>query len=103
MGYFEPKTPFIACDTHEEIMQLVDAMRDHKLQQKFAELAKTKGPSHGPACVYSVIGPVVFGASEHVGVVFDSAKATNLWVSHVGNPNGEFYLLWGEAGKDTSV
>jgi hypothetical protein len=103
MAYFEPKTPFVACDTKEEIMQVLEAVRAHKLEEKLAEFSKDTEPSHEPACVYSVIGPVLFGASEHVGVVFDTERAINMWVSHVGNLHGEFYLLWGEAGKETSV
>jgi hypothetical protein len=103
MAYFEPKTPFIACDTHEQIMRVVDAVRAHKLNEKLAEFAKNTQPGHEPACVYNVLGPVLFGASEHVGVIFDSERAINMWVSHVGNLHGEFYLLWGEVGKETAV
>jgi hypothetical protein len=105
MAYFEPKTPFVACDTHDQIMQVLDAVRAHKLNEKLAEFAKVaqSQSNHEPGCVYSVLGPVLFGASEHVGVVFDSQRAINMWVSHVGNPHGEFYLLWGEVGKETAV
>lgn len=103
MAYFEPKTPFIACDTRGQIMQVLEAVRSHRLSEKLAEFAKAPGPNHEPACVYSVLGPVLFGASEHVGVVFDSERAINMWVSHVGNLKGEFYLLWGETGKETPV
>jgi hypothetical protein len=60
-------------------------------------------PIAEPACVYGDIGPVVFGASEHVGVVIDNERALNVWVSHVGNRRGQFYVLWGEAGKETPV
>jgi hypothetical protein len=52
-----------------------------------------------PACIYSDIGPILFGASEHLGVLFDNDRAINLWVSHVGNRRGEFYPLWGEVGE----
>jgi len=105
MAYFEPKTPFVACDTHDQIMQVLDAVRAHKLSEKLAEFAKMaqSQSNHEAACVYSVLGPVLFGASEHVGVVFDSERAINMWVSHVGNLHGEFYLLWGEVGKETAV
>jgi hypothetical protein len=103
MVYYEPKTPFIVCNSRDEIKQVLDAVRAHQLQQKLAEFAKTTGSKHEPACVFSDIGPVVFGASEHVGVLFDSEKAINMWVSHVGNHRGEFYILWGEVGKVTSV
>ena len=99
MAYYEPKTPFIICDTRDQIMQVLDAVRAHKVEEKLAEFAKMAGPNHEPACLYSAIGPVLFGASEHVGVIFDNEKAIDMWVSHVGNRRGEFYLLWGEVGR----
>jgi len=102
-AYYEPKTPFVICDTRDQIMQVLDAVRAHKLQDKLDEFVKAAGRKNGPACLYSDIGPIVFGASEHVGVLFDNDRAINLWVSHVGNRRGEFYLLWGEVGKETSV
>jgi hypothetical protein len=103
MAYYEPKTPFIICDTRDEITQVLEAVRAHKLSQKLAEFAKTTGPKHEPVCAYSNVGPLVFGASEHVGVLFDSERAINMWISHVGNRRGDFYLLWGEVGKETAV
>ena len=103
MVYYEPKTPFIICDTRDEITQVLDSVRAHKLSEKLAEFAKTTGPKHEPVCAYSDVGPLVFGASEHVGVLFDSERAINMWVSHVGNLRGQFYVLWGEAGKETPV
>jgi hypothetical protein len=103
MAYFEPKTPFVVCNTREQIMQALDSVKQHKLDEKLAEYAKQAGPNKEPVCVYSVIGPVLFGASEHVGLVFDNERGINMWVSHVGNRHGEFYLLWGEVGKETAV
>ena len=103
MAYYEPKTPFIICNTREEITQVLDSVRAHKLGDKLAEFAKTTGPKHLPVCAYSDVGPLVFGASEHVGVLFDSERAINMWISHVGNRHGDFYLLWGEVGKETAV
>lgn len=103
MAYFEPKTPFVVCDTRDQIMQVLDSVKQHKLDEKLAEFAKQAQPNKEPACVYSVLGPVVFGASEHVGLVFDNERGIDMWVSHVGNLHGDFYLLWGEVGKETSV
>jgi len=103
MAYYEPKAPFVICNTHDQIMQVLDAVRAHKLNEKLAEFTKTADVQHDPVCIYGEIGPVLFGASEHVGVLFDSDRAINMWVSHVGNRRGEFYLLWGEVGKATSV
>jgi hypothetical protein len=103
LAYYEPKTPFIACDTREEIMQIVDSVKANKLKETLAAFSKQTEGNREPACVYGDIGAVVFGASEHVGVVIDNERALNVWVSHVGNLRGQFYVLWGEAGKETPV
>jgi hypothetical protein len=103
MGYYEPKTPFIVCNTREQIMQIVDSVKANKLRETLVEFSRQTDAKHEAACVYGPIGPVVFGASEHVGVVIDNERALNVWVSHVGNLRGQFYLLWGEAAKGTAV
>ena len=87
-----PKTPFVTfvtCDTRDQIMQVLDAVRAHIVEEKLDEFAKAAGPKNEPGCLYSDIGPILFGASEHVGVLFDNDRAINLWVSHVGNRRGE--------------
>jgi hypothetical protein len=103
LAYYEPKTPFVACDTREQIMQIVNSVKTNKLRETLAAFSKQNDAHREPACVYGDIGPVVFGASEHVGVVIDNERALNVWVSHVGNRRGQFYVLWGEAGKETPV
>jgi hypothetical protein len=103
LAYYEPKTPFVACDTREEIMQVVDSVKANKLRETLATFSKQIDANHEAACVYGDIGPVVFGASEHVGVLIDNERALNVWVSHVGNLRGQFYVLWGETGKETPV
>ena len=103
MGYYEPKTPFIVCNTHDEILQIVNSVKANRLRETLVEFSKQTDAKHEPACVYGPIGPVVFGASEHVGVVIDNERALDVWVSHVGNLRGQFYLLWGETGKETNV
>ena len=59
-------------------MQVLDAVRAHKVKEKLDEYAKAAGPKNEPACIYSDIGPILFGASEHVGVLFDNDRAINL-------------------------
>jgi hypothetical protein len=103
MAYYEPNTPFIVCDTRDQIMQVVDAVRTNKLEAKLTEFVKRIDANHEPVCTYGDIGPVVFGASEHVGVVIDNERVIDVWVSHVRGPRGESYLIWGEVGKETSV
>jgi hypothetical protein len=73
----EPKTPFVICDTRDRIMQVLDAVWAHNVKKKLDEFAKAAGPKNEPACIYSDIGPIVFGASEHVGVPFDNDRAIN--------------------------
>jgi hypothetical protein len=84
-------------------MQIVNSVKTNKLRETLAAFSKQNDAHREPACVYGDIGPVVFGASEHVGVVIDNERALNVWVSHVGNRRGQFYVLWGEAGKETPV
>lgn len=98
-AYYEPKTPFVICDTRDQIMQVLDAVRAHKVKEKLDEFVKAVGPKDEPGCLYSDIGPTLFGASEHVDVLFDNDRAINLWVSHVANRRGEFYLLWGRLAR----
>jgi len=104
LAYYEPKTPFIVCNTRAQILQIVNSVKANRLRETLADFSKqVDATNHEPACTYGEIGPVVFGASEHVGVVIDNERALNVWVSHVGNLRGQFYLLWGEAGKETPV
>ena len=77
-AYFEPKTPFVIRDTRDQIMQVLDAVRAHKVKEKLDEYGKAAGPKNEPACIHSDIGPILFGASEHVGVLIDNDRAINL-------------------------
>jgi hypothetical protein len=103
MAIYEAKTPFIVCNTRDEILQVVNSVKANRLRETLAEFSKKSDAKHEPACVYGDIGPIVFGASKHLGLVIDNDRALNVWVSHVANPHGEFYLLWGETGKETPV
>ena len=101
--YYNTETPFIVCDTREEISDVLQAIKAHKLKEKLTEFGKELDANKEPVCLYSVIGPVTFGASEHVGLVFDQQGGIDMWVSKVHNSQAEFYLLWGELGKVTSI
>ena len=100
---YDSTTPFVVCDTHDQITSIVDAMRSQKLEDRLSELARTKDSNNEPVCLVSVIGPVVFISSEHVGVVFYGEKAIDMWIARVTNANAEFYLLWGEVGSSTAI
>ena len=101
-SFYSPTTPFVVCDTRDQISAIVAAMKAQKLDDKLMELGKIKNANNEPVCLVSVIGPVVFESSEHIGLVFYEGKAINMWVSRVSNANTEFYLLWGEGGESTS-
>jgi hypothetical protein len=102
-AYFEPDAPLIACDTREQIMQVVEALKTHRLQETLTALQKTLDAKQEPVCVFSQLGPIVFGASEHLGLAFDHDVGFDVWVSHVSNRNTDFYLLWAESGKGASA
>ena len=80
---------------------MVAAIKDGKLTEKLTELRYVVDKSNEPVCVYSPIGPVAFGISEHIGSVEDHGRTIDTWISHVGNQKAEFYILWGELVQDT--
>ena len=82
-------------------MQVLDAVRAHKVKEKLDEFAKAAGPKNEPGCLYSDIGPILFGASEHVGVLFDNDRAINLWCPTSAIAVG--ILSVGETSEETSV
>ena len=101
--YYDSATPFVVCDTKAQISEVVQALEVHKLKEKLAEFGKQIDANKEPVCLFSAVGPVIFGASEHVGLIFDHDEAIDLWISEVRNAHVQFYLLWGEIGKETSV
>jgi len=93
--------PIIACDTHDQISQVVQAIKDSRLKDKLTELAAIEDDTGEPACIYSPLSEVVFGDSEHIGRIEDQDRTIDAWISHVGNRNMEFYVLWGEEVEKT--
>jgi hypothetical protein len=88
--------------TRDQIIQVLTPSGRTKSSRNSDEFTKVAGPKNEPGRLYSDIGPILFGASERVGVLFDNDRAINLWVSHVGNRRGAFYP-WEETGEETSV
>jgi len=101
MTFTEIKTPVIACDTKDQMMQVVQSIKDGHLRDKLSELEAIKDDRNEPVCVYSPLSTVVFGESEHIGRFEDHGRGLDLWVSNVGNRETEFYVLWGEQVKET--
>jgi hypothetical protein len=99
----ELRTPVIACDTKDQMMQVVQSIKDGHLDDKLTELEATKNDRNEPDCIYSPLSPVVFGDSEHIGRIEDHDRTVDLWVSNVGNGNTGFYVLWGEEIQSTRV
>ena len=99
----ELTTPVIACDTKDQMMQVVQSIKDGHLSDKLTELEATKDDRNEPVCVYSPLSPVVFGDSEHIGRIEDHDRTVDLWVSNVGNGDLGFYVLWGEEIQSTRV
>ena len=65
-AYYEPKTPVVICDTRDQIMQVLDAVWAHKVKKKLDEFVKAAGPKDEPGCLYSDIGPTLFGFSHPI-------------------------------------
>jgi hypothetical protein len=101
MTYMAIDNPIIACDTRDQMAEIVQAMKDRKVKEKLTELAAVRDDKGEPVCVYSPLSAVIFGDSEHIGRIEDRDRAIDAWISHVGNPNREFYVLWGEEVEET--
>lgn len=101
MTYAAISTPIIACDTHDQVVEIVKAIEDGNLKEKLTELAAIKDDKGESACIYSPLPTVVFEDSEHIGRIEDHNGAIDAWISHVGNSKKEFYLLWGEEVEET--
>jgi hypothetical protein len=101
MTYAPIFTPIIACDTHDQVGEIVQAIKDGNLQEKLTELAAIGDDKREPARIYSPLATVVFGNSEHIGRIEDHDRTIDAWISHVGNPNRDFYVLWGEEVPST--
>jgi hypothetical protein len=101
--YYNNETPFIVCDTREQIDDVLKAMKADKLKDKLVEFSKELDANKEPVCLYSVIGPIVFDHSEHVGLIFDQQGGIDMWLSQVHNTQTKFYLLWGEVGASTAA
>jgi hypothetical protein len=87
MTYVAISTPIIACDTHDQVAEIVRAVKDNNVKEKLTELAAIRDDQGEPACIYSPLATVVFGNSEHVGRIEDHDRTIDAWISHVGNPN----------------
>lgn len=93
--------PVIACDTKDQMMQVVQSIKDGHLRDKLTELEAIKDDRNKSVCVYSPLSTVVFGKSEHIGRLEDNGRGLDVWVSCVGNRETEFYVLWGEQVEET--
>lgn len=101
MAYVQLPVPVIACDSKEEMGTVVQAVKDGNLKEKLVELMAIKDDHGESVCIYSQIGPIVFGYSEHIGRLIVGEQTLDTWVSNVGNRHAGFYILYAEVVKDT--
>lgn len=95
-GSYVPRTGFIVCDTRDQMNDIVQSIRDNKLQEKLMELSKITDSAKEPVCAYGQIGPLIFDNSDHIGIVVDHDRTVDMWISSVHNEQTPFFLLWGE-------
>ena len=89
MAYFEPKKPVHRMRHPRGNHAGARFRQSSQAQRKIGRICKDVAPPiMNPLASTASFGPVVFGASEHVGVLFENEKAINMWVSHVGNLHG---------------
>lgn len=103
MEYVAISNPVIACNTRNEMDQIVQAIKDGTLTEKLLEFAGVKDDKGEPVCVLASFGPVVFGQSEHIGQIQDHGTTVDVWISNVGNRTVAFYVLWGEVIQDVTA
>jgi hypothetical protein len=101
--YMAIPTPVIACDSKEQVKQVIQSIEDGKLKEKLEELSKVKNEHGGSVCVFSPLGLLVFLESEHIGRIRDHDDPRDVWISHVLNRKMEFYVLWGEPVPEESL
>ena len=87
---------FFVCDTPTQLAEVVEAIKIGILQAKLDEMSTRLNESGKPICEFRIPGYVVFGESKHIGVITDEGLDIDMWISHTGNPQGDFYILWGE-------
>lgn len=101
MAFVQLPVPVIACDTKDEMGTIVQAVKNGTLKETLAQFGKVTDDHGEPVCIYSKLGPVVFGDSEHIGKLRVGEQTIDTWVSNVGNRVAGFYILYGEIVKDT--
>src|SRR5271155_5371414 len=57
LAYYVPKTPFIACDTREEIMQVVNSVKTNKLKETLAAFQNRAPPNTNPHVSMATLDP----------------------------------------------
>lgn len=103
MTYMTQTPALIGCDTRPQIDEVIASIKKGTVKEKLAELSKVTDDKGEPVCVYGSATSVVFGESEHIGQLNDHDHTINVWVSHVGNRNTDFYVLWAEEVKTSSL
>lgn len=103
MTYMTQTPALIGCDTRSQVDEVIAAVKAGTMKEKLLELHATVNAQGEPVCMYGHAASVVFGESEHIGQLNDHDHTINVWVSHVGNHNTDFYLLWAEEVKTSSL
>lgn len=101
LTFMEIETPVVACHTKDQMMQVIQSIKEGRLSDKLSELESVNDGSNEAQCVYSPLSIVVFGKSDHIGRMDDHGRGIDVWVSNVGNREMEFYILWGEQVEET--
>jgi hypothetical protein len=81
MTYMALDNPIIACDTHDQMAEIVQAMKDGKLKEKLTEHAAIRDDKGEPVCRDSPLLAMIFGDSEHM-----AASKTTTGLSTFGSP-----------------
>ena len=99
--------PAIVCDTKENIQTIAKAGVDDgkKMQAAFEALVAMKDEKGEPTCTIAPpAGPFAFGENEPLGVLHTQDDTlVDAWAVHLGNENGDWWIIWAEKSKQTSL
>lgn len=103
MTYMTQSPPLLACDTRLQIDEVIASIKEGKVKEKLAEMQDIKDEHNEAVCLYSPLSNIVFGQSEHIGQINDRDQTLDVWVVHLGNRNTDFYAIWADLVKTSSL
>lgn len=92
------KFPLVACDTHDEALMLVNAIKTNTFKEALAKQSAIVNSNKEPSCVYTIINPTTIDSVEKIGKLHDDMVNTdlNFWIVSVHNQYSKFFIILAE-------